>query len=124
MSKKHKVTIPEGYEVDSVKSFSPVDCNIINANLKAYNNGNQWIETTVRFKLIKKGLPKTWESDLSIILQEIKITTFARKIGMNESLLRKYKVGIVKPSSKQLKRIEAGIHELGQELMKVKMYYG
>ncbi len=61
--------------------------------------------------------------ELATILKEIKISTFARKIGMNESLLRKYKAGIVIPSKKQLKRIEVGIHELGKELMKVKMYY-
>ncbi len=61
--------------------------------------------------------------ELSNILKEIKITTFARKIGMNESLLRKYKAGIANPSTKQLKRIESGVHELGHELMKVKMYY-
>ena len=50
---------------------------------------------------------------------EINITSFARKIEMNESLLRKYKNGLAVASEKQCKRIEAGLHELGRSLMVV-----
>ena len=48
---------------------------------------------------------------------EINITSFARKIEMNESLLRKYKNGLAVASEKQCKRIEAGLHELGRSLV-------
>ncbi len=48
--KKHKVEIPEGYEVESVQTYDPYD-----------NKGNRWKETTVKFKPNKKQLPKTWE---------------------------------------------------------------
>ncbi len=58
---------------------------------------------------------------LSNILKEINVSAFARSIGMNESLLRKYTNGIAKPSDKQLKRIETAIHELGNRLKKVKI---
>lgn len=48
---------------------------------------------------------------------EINISSFARKIDMNESLLRKYKKGLAMASEKQCKRIESGLHELGRSLM-------
>lgn len=60
---------------------------------------------------------------LSDILKEINVSAFARSIGMNESLLRKYTNGIVKPSDKQLKRIKTGIIELGNKLRKTKLHY-
>ena len=47
--KKLKVEIPEGYEVESVKSYDPYD-----------NQGNRWKEAHIKFKPIKKELPKTW----------------------------------------------------------------
>ena len=60
---------------------------------------------------------------LATILKEINVSAFARKIGMNESLLRKYKAGIINPSDKQRKRIVSAIHELGKRLSKVKIHY-
>ena len=48
---------------------------------------------------------------------EINISSFARKIEMNESLLRKYKKGLAVASEKQIKRIKEGLHELGRSLM-------
>jgi transcriptional regulator with XRE-family HTH domain len=59
---------------------------------------------------------------LAYILQEINVSAFARSIGMNESLLRKYTNGIATPSEKQLKRIESAIRELGKRLKIVKLY--
>jgi predicted RNase H-like HicB family nuclease len=47
---------------------------------------------------------------------ELNVSSFARKIGMNESLLRKYRTGQAFASEKQLKKIETGLHELGKEL--------
>lgn len=58
---------------------------------------------------------------LSDSLKEINVSALARSIGMNESLLRKYTNGIVKPSDKQLKRIETAIHELGNKMKKIKI---
>ena len=49
---KHKVKIPEGYEVESVQTHNP--CYM----------GNRWKETTVKFKPIKKQLPKTFKEYL------------------------------------------------------------
>lgn len=45
----------------------------------------------------------------------------ARKIGMNPSLLRQYKTGHALASDKQKKKIEHGLHELGRELLRVRL---
>lgn len=48
-------------------------------------------------------------------------TNLAKKIGMNPSLLRQYKNGIALASEKQKKRIENGLHQLGRELLEVRL---
>ena len=40
----------------------------------------------------------------------------AERIGMNQSLLAQYTSGVKTPSEKQLKKIVAGIHSIGEEL--------
>jgi len=47
---------------------------------------------------------------------EINLSSFARKIGMNGSLLRKYKNGLAFASEKQCRKIETGLQQLGQSL--------
>jgi len=47
---------------------------------------------------------------------EINLSSFARKNGMNESLLRKYKNGLAFASERQCRKIENGLHRLGQSL--------
>ena len=47
---------------------------------------------------------------------EINLSSFARKNGINESLLRRYKNRLAFASEKQCKKIEAGLHRLGVEL--------
>lgn len=48
-------------------------------------------------------------------------SNFAKRIGMNASLLRQYKSGKALASDKQKKKIEAGLHELGRELLSVRL---
>ena len=48
-------------------------------------------------------------------------SSFAKKIGMNPSLLRQYKTGHAQASDKQKKRIEAGLRELGRQLLNVRL---
>jgi hypothetical protein len=48
-------------------------------------------------------------------------SSFAKKIGMNPSLLRQYKTGHAFASDKQKKRIEMGLHQLGKQLLKVRL---
>lgn len=47
---------------------------------------------------------------------EINMTTFSRKIGINPSLLRQYKNGLAFASIKQVEKIKNGLHELGKQL--------
>lgn len=48
---------------------------------------------------------------------EINLSSFARKNGINVSLLLKYKNRLAFASEKQCKKIEAGLHRLGKELI-------
>ena len=48
--------------------------------------------------------------------KEINVAEFARRIGMNPTLLRNYINGIKKPSKKREQEILDQIHKLGEEL--------
>ncbi|RFS20587.1 pilus assembly protein HicB [Chitinophaga silvatica] len=54
-------------------------------------------------------------------LSFLDVTETAKRIGINSSLLRQYKSGIVKPSEKQKERILSGLHELGKELINIQL---
>ena len=45
----------------------------------------------------------------------------SRITGMNQSLISQYVSGIKTPSSKQTKKIERALHNLGQELLEIKL---
>jgi predicted RNase H-like HicB family nuclease len=45
----------------------------------------------------------------------------SRITGMNQSLISQYVSGIKKPSSKQTKKIESALHNLGQELLEIEL---
>lgn len=49
----------------------------------------------------------------------INSSAFARRIGMNESLLAQYVLGLKRPSEKQTRRIVQGLRDLGAELLKL-----
>ena len=44
------------------------------------------------------------------------VSSLARHIGLNSSMMRRYKSGITKASDKQKKRIEDGIHNIALKL--------
>lgn len=46
----------------------------------------------------------------------LSVSSFARYIGMNESLLRQYVAGVKKPSTKTLARIRKGLDALGHDI--------
>ncbi len=54
----------------------------------------------------------------------LKITSIAKKAHINPSLLRQYASGVKYPSSKQAKKLESTIHEIGKELIDVALYVG
>ena len=59
--------------------------------------------------------------DFFSLFSPIKQTSVALKAGMNPSLLRQYARGIKHPSLEQAKKIEDAIHELGRDLLKIKL---
>jgi len=60
-------------------------------------------------------------SSLFDYFKVINVAAFAKRVGMNAGLLRQYKRGGAYISDKQLERVEAGIHELGEELSNLKL---
>ena len=48
----------------------------------------------------------------------INVTKLAVRVGINKSLLRQYARGIKYPSIRQVARIEAGLRDIGEELVK------
>ena len=48
------------------------------------------------------------------------VSALAMKLGLNASLLRRYKSGISKAETRQKEKIEKGIHHLAKELSTVK----
>lgn len=70
------------------------------------------------------NLEYTYQYDLPSVFQHfgmLNLTSLSQKIGINASLLRQYKNGIVPASEKQRQRIEKGLHDLGNELLKVRL---
>jgi predicted RNase H-like HicB family nuclease len=53
---------------------------------------------------------------------ELKISSIAKRAGLNESLVRNYSVGLKHPSIEQAKKIEDAIHNLAKELSQVSIY--
>ncbi len=51
----------------------------------------------------------------------INITSLAKRIGMNSSLLRQYSKGIKFPSIEQVARIEKEIQQIGKELSRTEL---
>lgn len=75
----------------------------------AYNQGN--IEFVYRY-------------DIASIFRHfgmLDITGFAKKVGLNPSLLRQYKGGHAIAGPKQKQKIEEGLHAIGRELLSVKL---
>lgn len=60
-------------------------------------------------------------SSLFDYYKEINVSAFARRIGINDSLLRQYKRGGAYISDAQLSKIEEGIHQLGHEFSNLRL---
>ena len=74
------------------------------------------------FEDLEKPIPK-YEFEFVMDIQEffiindfINISTLAKRIGMNSSLLRQYAKGIKFPSLKQVNKIENAIRKIGKQL--------
>ena len=66
----------------------------------------------------------TYKFDLQSLFEHfsyLNVTDLAEKIGINPSLLRKYKKGLAFAGEKQKQKIENALHEFGQELVNVQL---
>jgi transposase-like protein len=51
----------------------------------------------------------------------LNVSKLAKTIGVNPSLLRQYKAGNTYISEKQAKKIETGLHRIGEQLLSVSL---
>jgi hypothetical protein len=75
-------------------------------------------------KELKGEFEFIYQYDIASIFEHfgsLDASSFAKKIGMNPSLLRQYKTGHAQASDKQKKRIEAGLHQLGRQLLNARL---
>ncbi|MDR2907213.1 MAG: hypothetical protein LBU91_04395 [Bacteroidales bacterium] len=71
-----------------------------------------------------KDLEFTYRYDMASLFNYcnfLNVSKLAEAIDVNPSLLRQYKVGNTYISEKQAKKIEAGLHQLGEQLLSVSL---
>lgn len=79
-------------------------------------------KTTAPAFLNNGNLEFVYKYDIASIFEHFGVldaTQFAKKIGMNGSLLRQYKTGHALASDKQKQKIQEGLRALGRELLEV-----
>ncbi len=54
-------------------------------------------------------------------LKEINVSKLAERMGINQSLLASYICGAKKPSQERKKEIESALHQLGKELVAIRL---
>jgi len=75
-------------------------------------------------KELQGAIAFTYKYDIASIFDYfgmLDATNLAKKIGINPSLLRQYKSGITTASDKQKQKIETGLHQLGRELLSIRL---
>lgn len=92
----------------------------LRANIEdAYNSVaefNGWPEVTIDQITIRYDLAQFFE-----YYKEINAKAVAKRVGINASLLSQYVNGKKTPSDKQIKKILAGVQELGRELSSLEL---
>ena len=111
----------------------PITCTTGSDLMDIESNLREALELHIE-TLLDEGLPVSsnfknkFSFDYRLDIQDffnlfapVKQTAVALKAGMNPSLLRQYARGIKHPSLEQAKRIEEAIHQLGKDLLKIKL---
>lgn len=77
------------------------------------------------YKKLKEGIDFEYELELSTLFQKIEYlnkTAIAKRLNINPSLFRNYTSGKeTYISEKRAKEIEKGLHQLGEELLAIKL---
>jgi len=96
------------------------------ALFEAVDSAREYVEETGKwgdYSVFKSDFEFGYRYDLSGFFKTydfFDVSALAGKIGLNASLLRRYKSGLSKAEPKQKERIERGIHNLAKELSQVK----
>ena len=84
-------------------------------------------------KMEQLPVPASFESEFELVFKMDVASLFewfsgvltkagvSRITGMNQSLINQYATGIKKPSVRQSRKIEQALHNLGQELLEIKL---
>ena len=114
-----------------VRSLAIADFRLLKnatpAQLQSFEVGKfgiHWVELDedLSFEGFFNQNPEELAPDIARIFNsfpEINLSAIAKRVGINQSLMAKYKCGILKPTPKRLKEIETALHELGSELLAV-----
>ena len=96
------------------------------ALLEAVDSAKEYVEETGMwgdYVVFKSDFEFDYRYDLSGFFKSYSffdVSALAGRLGLNASLLRRYKSGISKAETKQKEKIEQGIHNLANELSAVK----
>ena len=91
----------------------------LSETIKTYNESRQQLPKELNNGNIKLN----YKYDVTSIFDyfELNASLFAERINLNPSLLRQYKGKQARPSEKQKKKIQDGLHQLGKELLAVRL---
>jgi predicted RNase H-like HicB family nuclease len=96
------------------------------ALLEAVDSAKEFVEDTGKwgdYVVFKSDFEFDYRYDLSGFFKSYSffdVSALAGRLGLNASLLRRYKSGISKAETKQKEKIEQGIHNIAIELSAVK----
>ncbi len=96
------------------------------ALLEAVDSAKEYVEETGQwgdYSVFRSDFEFDYRYDLSGFFKTYNffdVSALAGKIGLNASLLRRYKSGLSKAEPRQKEKIEQGIHNLAKELSLVK----
>jgi predicted RNase H-like HicB family nuclease len=96
------------------------------ALLEAVESAREYVEETGKwgdYVVFKSDFEFDYRYDLSGFFKSYSffdVSALAGRLGLNASLLRRYKSGISKAETKQKEKIEQGIHNIAIELSAVK----
>jgi len=114
-------------EITNVYAFGETVEKVKQDAIDALNSYIDWLKKDK--EPIPVILKDTWKVEYRFDVQAM-LTFFkgtltksalAKATGVNPSLLSQYLMGIKKPGSKQIKKIQTGIHALGEKLLTVQL---
>lgn len=105
----------QGNSVDEAVSDMKVSLKEV---IETYQNSNDRVPDE-----ISEPLDFIYKYDVQSLFNyfdEINLTAFSQKVGINASLLRQYKNGLSFASERQIEKIKKGLHELGSRLTAIR----